>query len=130
MDTLQRCRTALSILQEHCLQSSVRWYFIYFIHLIHRLNDLIQNNDLQNIHLNDFNSNLREQYPSLFSFSVLHVVNLSSEFIVAKDQFYKGLFFSAIQTIESVIGFDSNPSFLFLWGYSYYMVGLLLDQIL
>ena len=129
MDTIQRCRIVLSILQEHCLQSSVRWYSNSRIHLIHRLSDLIQNNDLQKIHLTDFNPNLREQYPSMFFFSLLHSVNLSTEYIIARDQFYKGQFVSAIQTVESVAGFDSNPSFLFLWGYSYYMVGLLFMSI-
>ena len=92
--------------------------------LMHRLSDLIQNNDLQNIHFTDFNLNLREQYPSMFLFSILHSVNLSTEIVIARNQFYKGLFVSAIQTIESVAEFDSNPSFLFLWGYSYYMVSL------
>lgn len=44
------------------------------------------------------------------------------EYILACNHFYQGQYAAAMQTVESVRDFDSNPSFLFIWGYNYYLV--------
>ena len=69
---------------------------------------------------------LFERYPSGLFVLLMILENLSSEYILARNLFLSNHFDEAARTIERINHFDSNLSFLFLWGYSKYMVRLLL----
>ena len=69
-------------------------------------------------------TNLFERYPCivLYSESFNWIGNITNEYKKAKILFSNHSFSKAAETIERVNHFDENLSFLFLWGYSKYMV--------
>ena len=58
------------------------------------------------------------------------IVNMNNYYREAKLLFASHSFSQAAKTIEKVKHFETNLSFLFLWGYSMYMVCLSFDRLI
>lgn len=74
---------------------------------------------------NDYPSvetNFFQRYPSEILISNLILGNLTATYRKARLLFGTHSFAQAASTIEQVDFFEKNQSFLFLWGYSKYMV--------
>lgn len=90
--------------------------------LILRLSDFEIHADMSKLRMIPNSDFLFERYPSMVLFFSFILENLSSEYILARNQFLCNHFDEAAKTIERISHFENNLSFLFLWGYSKYMV--------